>query len=100
MKAIVRNFLLACLISTFSLFGAVGKKHSKQALASMTVTQQAAITAESRKETLTCLTVAVLAWALCIWRCSVLNRRISEEREYQRRFNEYMRGSVFNNRRS
>lgn len=95
MKAIVRNFLLACLISTFALFGALGRKHSKQALASMTVAQQATIAAESRKETLTCLTVAFLAWSLCIWRCSVLNRKINAERGYQRRFNEYMRNSAF-----
>ena len=95
MKAIVRNVLLACLISTFALFGALGRKHSKQALTAMTVQQQASISAESRKETLTCLTVAFLAWSLCIWRCSVLNRRLNEEREYQRRFNEYMRNSSF-----
>jgi hypothetical protein len=96
MKAIVRNVLLACLISTFALFGAVGRKHSKKELAAMPVGQQTAIAAESRKETLTCLGVALSAWTLCLWRCSVLNRRINEEREYKRRFNDYMRSSSFN----
>lgn len=95
MRAIVRNVLLACLISTFALFGAVGRTHSKHALAAMTKTQQAVITVESRKETLTCLGVAFLAWTLCIWRCSVLNRRLNTEREYQRRFSDHMRNSSF-----
>ena len=95
MKAIFRNFFLACIISGFALFGAVGRTHSKKDLAAMTVSQRAAIAAESRKETLTCLGVAFLAWTLCIWRCSVLNRRISAEREYQRRFSDYMRNSSF-----
>jgi len=89
MKAIVRNVLLACLISTFAFFGAVGRKHSKE----KTTAAQAA---EARKETLTCLSVAFLAWGLCIWRCSVINRRINDEREYQRRFSEYYRTSAFN----
>jgi hypothetical protein len=89
MKAIVRNILLACLISTFAFFGAVGRKHTKQKMT-------AAQAAEARKETLTCLSVAFLACGLCAWRCSVLNRRLNEEREYQRRFNEYMRSSAFN----
>jgi hypothetical protein len=96
MKAIVRNVLLACLISTFALFGALGQKHSKKQLALLPASRQAAIAAESRKETLTCLAVAFVAWGLCFWRCSVLNRRINDEREYQRRFNEYMRTSSFN----
>ncbi|MFA6083383.1 hypothetical protein [Mucilaginibacter sp.] len=89
MKAIVRNILLACLISMFCFFGAVGRKHPKE---KMTPAQKA----EARKETLTCLSVAFLACGLCAWRCSVLNRRLNEEREYQRRFNEYMRSSAFN----
>jgi len=96
MKAIVRNVLLACLISTFALFGALGQKHSKKQLALLPASRQAAITAESGKETLTCLAVAFVAWGLCFWRCSVLNRRINDEREYQRSFNEYMRTSSFN----
>jgi hypothetical protein len=83
MKAIVRNILLACLITTFAFFGAVGRKHTK-----MTPAQKI----EARKETLTCLSVAFLACGLC----SVLNRRLNEEREYQRRFNDYMRSSAFN----
>ncbi|NHA05476.1 hypothetical protein G7092_16825 [Mucilaginibacter sp. HC2] len=89
MKAIVRNILLACLISMFAFFGAVGRKHSKE---KMTPEQRA----EARKETLTCLSVAFIACGLCAWRCSVLSRRLNEEREYQRRFNEYMRNSAFN----
>lgn len=88
MKAIVRNILLACLISMFCFFGAVGRTHPKD---KMTLAQKA----EARKETLTCLSVAFLACGLCFWRCSVLNRRINEEREYQRRFNDYMRSAQF-----
>jgi hypothetical protein len=87
MKAIVRNILLACLITTFAFFGAVGRKHTKRTPAQKI---------EARKETLTCLSVAFLACGLCAWRCSVLNRRLNEDREYQRRFNEYMRNSAFN----
>src|ERR1700744_1971390 len=96
MKAIFRNFFLACIISTFALFGALGRKHSKKEIVAMTVSQQAAMAAESKKETLTCLAVAFAAWILCIWRCSVLNRRINAGREYQRRFNDYMRNSALN----
>jgi hypothetical protein len=97
MKAIVRNVLLACLISTFALFGALGRKQAKHVDTSAAVTKQNPVfMTESRKETLTCLSVAFLAWGLCFWRCSVINRRINEEREYQRRFNDYMRSSAFN----
>ncbi len=96
MKAIIRNVLLACLISTFALFGSLGQKHSKKELALLPAAKRAVLAAESGKETLTCLTVAFVAWGLCFWRCSVLNRRINDEREYQRRFNEYMRSSSFN----
>lgn len=88
MKAIVRNILLACLITMFCFFGAVARKHPAN---KMTPSQKA----EARKETLTCLSVAFLVCGLCAWRCSVLNRRLNEEREYQRRFNEYMRNSSF-----
>src|ERR1700722_3334937 len=96
MKAIVRNVLLACLISTFAFFGAVGRRHVNQPAGSITVVKLSpAQAAESRKETLTCLGVAFLAWVLCFWRCGVINRRLNEEREYQRRFNEYMRNSAF-----
>ncbi|MBB6107849.1 hypothetical protein SAMN05421821_101239 [Mucilaginibacter lappiensis] len=89
MKAIVRNILLACLIISFAFFGAIGRKNTKQKM-----TQAAK--AEAQKETLTCLSVAFIACGLCAWRCVVLNRRLNEEREYQRRFNEYMRSSAFN----
>jgi uncharacterized membrane protein len=89
MKAIVRNILLACLISMFAFFGAVARKHAKD---KMTEAQKA----EARKETLTCLSVAFLACGACAWRCNILYKRINEEREYQRRFNEYMRNSAFN----
>jgi hypothetical protein len=89
MKAIVRNILLACLISMFAFFGAVGRKHAKD---KMTEAQKA----EARKETLTCLTVAFLACGACAWRCNTLYKRINEEREYQHRFNEYMQNSAFN----
>lgn len=97
MKAIVRNVLLACLISTFAFFGAIGGKHTKQTVNSVSVVKQSSsIITESQKETFTCLGVAFLAWVLCFWRCSVINRRINEEREYMRRFNEYARSSSFN----
>ncbi|HTI58945.1 hypothetical protein [Mucilaginibacter sp.] len=89
MKAIVRNILLACIITMFAFFGAVGRKHTGR---QMTAAQKA----EARKETLTCLSVAFLACGLCAWRCSVLYRRLNEEREYKRRFNDYMRNSAFN----
>lgn len=89
MKAIVRNILLACIISMFAFFGAVARKHPKE---KMTDAQKA----EARKETLTCLSVAFLACGACAWRCSTLYKRINQEQEYQRRFNEYMRNSAFN----
>ena len=97
MKAIVRNVLLACLISTFAFFGAVGRRqHYKKIGNKMVVVKPTdAQNAESRKETLTCLGVAFAAWFLCFWRCGVINRRLMEEREYQQRFNEYMRNSAF-----
>ena len=75
----VRNIILASLISTFCMFGALGSKDPKQ--------------------TLTCLAVACIAWALCIWRCTVLNRRRNERHEGQRMFNEYMRRNFRNTNR-
>jgi hypothetical protein len=97
MKAIIRNILLACLISTFAFFGAIGGKHTKQTVSSVSVAKQSSsFITESQKETFTCLGVAFLAWVLCFWRCSVINRRINDEQEYMRRFNEYMRNSSFN----
>ena len=96
MKAIVRNVLLACLISTFAFFGAIGGKHTKQTVHKVSVAKQSTpLFTEEDKETFTCLGVAFLAWMLCFWRCSVINRRIQEERFYQERFNEYMRNSAF-----
>lgn len=98
MKAIVRNVLLACFISTFALFGALGtgmqskKIHSRQ---SVVAKHEKGLISEQTKETLTCLSVGILAWVFCFWRCSAINRRLSEQREYQRRFNEYMRNSAF-----
>ncbi|MDB4920371.1 hypothetical protein [Mucilaginibacter sp.] len=91
MKAIVRNILLACIISMFAFFGAVGRKHTSD---KMTDAQKA----EARKETITCLAVAFLACGACAWRCNVLYKRLNEEREYKRRFNEYSRNSAFNRR--
>jgi hypothetical protein len=89
MKAIVRHILLTCIITMFAFFGAVARKHTKD---KMTEAQKA----EARKETITCLAVAFLACGACAWRCNVLYKRLNEEREYQRRFNEYMRKSAFN----
>lgn len=67
----VRNILLASFISTFCFFGALGSKDTKS--------------------TLTCLGLALAVWALCIWRCIIISRRIAERHEGQRLFNEYMR---------
>lgn len=75
----IRNIILASLISTFCMFGALGSKDTKT--------------------TLTCLGIAILVWVLCIWRCIVLNQRIAERRQGQRMFNEYMRRNLTNNRR-
>ena len=72
----IRNILLAALISMFCLFGALGAKDAKT--------------------TLTCLAVAMITCALCVWRCSVLNRRINDRHEGQRLFNEYMRRNLRN----
>jgi len=96
MRAIVRNFLLACLISTFAFFGALGGSgtHHKSDR-KLSAQQIAAKEAEGTKETLTCLGVAGLAWILCFWRCGVINRRLNEERLYKQRFNEYMRANAF-----
>ncbi|MBS7565581.1 hypothetical protein KHS38_14300 [Mucilaginibacter sp. Bleaf8] len=95
MKAIVRNVLLACFISTFALFGLLGRKKEPVLAPAHYQAAQPLIT-EVQKENLTCLGVALLTWVLCIWRCAVLNKRMSDEREYQRRFNDYMRESAFN----
>ena len=74
----MRNILLALLISTFCYFGALGAKDTKSIL--------------------TCLVVALIAWVFCIWRCVVLNRRITERNQGQRMFNEYMRATWKNHR--
>ena len=100
MKAIRRNFFLACLISTFCFFGALGRgpvgNHFNQAsVVKRTPFQKA----EATKETLTLLAVAGVTWALCFWRCAVINRKLNEERFYQARFNEYMRNNLSANRR-
>ncbi|QJD96274.1 hypothetical protein HH214_10570 [Mucilaginibacter robiniae] len=95
MKAIVRNVISACFISTFALFGVLGKKQAKIQAPTHHQTAKPLI-AEVQKENLTCLGVALLTWTLCIWRCAVLYKRMSDEREYQRRFNDYMRASAFN----
>ncbi|NOW95951.1 hypothetical protein [Mucilaginibacter sp. SG564] len=96
MGAIVRNVLLACLISTFAFFGALGDGATHHKADRKLTPQQIAIKdAERSKESLTCLGVAGLAWVLCFWRCGVINRRINTERIYQQRFNEYMRNSAF-----
>ena len=74
----VRNILLASLISTLCYFGALGSKDTKS--------------------TLTCLGVALIVWVLCIWRCIVINRRIAERNQGQRMFSEYMRSTSKNHR--
>lgn len=94
MKAIFRNFMLAIIISTFAMWGMLGRRpvdHHKK----LTTEQVAAKEAEDTKETLTLFGVAVMAWVLCFWRCSVINRRLAAERFYKQRFNEYMRANSF-----
>jgi hypothetical protein len=75
----IRNILLAAAISMFCLFGALGSKDTKI--------------------TLTCLDVAMITCALCVWRCAVLNRKINERHEGQRLFNEHMRRNLRNSNR-
>jgi len=93
-KAIVKNFTLAFLISFVALVGAVGKKpHS--ASEKLSHQEIAVREAEETKESLTLFGVAGLAWVLCFWRCAATNRRLSAERFYQQRFNEYMKTLLF-----
>jgi len=100
MKAIRRNFFLACLISTFCFFGALGRGpaggHSHHVIV---VKRTPAQEAEATKETLALLAVAGITWALCFWRCAVINRKHNEQRFYQARFNEYMRNNLSANKR-
>ncbi|MDR6943662.1 hypothetical protein [Mucilaginibacter pocheonensis] len=97
MKAIVRNFLLACLISTFAFFGILGASNAHQKLdVKLPVKERTIREAEVRKQTFTLFGVIGLTWVLCFWRCGVINRRLNEERLYKQRFNEYMRANAFN----
>lgn len=96
MRAIVRNFLLACLISTFAFFGILGASNAHRKLdIKLSVKEQSIRKAEVRKQTFTLFGVIGLTWVLCFWRCGVINRRLNEERLYQQRFNEYMRSNAF-----
>ncbi len=96
MKAIIRNFLLACLISTFAFFGILGSSNAHQKLdAKLPVKERVIREAEARKQTFTLFGVIGLTWVLCFWRCGIINRRLNEERMYKQRFNEYMRASAF-----
>ncbi|RYF99682.1 MAG: hypothetical protein EOO07_36440 [Chitinophagaceae bacterium] len=96
MKAIVRNFLLACLISTFAFFGILGANDAHRKLdAKLPLKEQAFRKAEVTKQTFTLLGVIGLSWVLCFWRCGVINRRLNAERLYQQRFNEYMRSTAY-----
>lgn len=96
MGAIVRNVLLACLISTFAFFGMLGASNAHQKLdGKLSVKEQSIRKAEARKETFTLFGVVALTWVLCFWRCGVINRRLEEQRFYQQRFNEYMRSNAF-----
>lgn len=97
MGAIIRNVLLACLISTFAFFGMLGASNAHQKFASKLPPKEQTIRkAEARKETFTLFGVVALAWVLCFWRCGVINRRLNADRLYQQRFNEYMRSTAFN----
>ena len=95
MKAIRRNFLLALIVSTFAFFGALGGPANHAADARLPAKVLAAKQTERTKETLTCISVAILAWVLCFWRCAAINRRLSQERFNQMRFNEYMRSNPY-----
>jgi hypothetical protein len=95
MGAIVRNFLLAFVISTFAFFGMLGKRPEVPGV-KYTSEQLSAKKAESNKETFTLFSVIALTWVLCFWRCNVINKRLHAERLYKQRFEEYMRSTVFN----
>lgn len=99
MGAIVRNVLLACLISTFAFFGMLGASNAHQKLdGKLPLKEQTIRKAEVRKQTFTLFGVVGLTWVLCFWRCGVINRRLEEERFYRQRFNEYMRSTSFQRR--
>lgn len=96
MGAIIRNFLLACLISTFAFFGILGASNAhKKSDAKLPLKEQIIRKAEVRKQTFTLFGVIGITWVLCFWRCGVINRRLSAERLNQQRFNEYMRSTAY-----
>ena len=74
----VRNIILASFLSTISYFGALGAKDNKT--------------------TLICLSLSFVVWALCIWRCLVISRKILERNQAQRLFNEYMTRNMMDRR--
>ena len=94
MGAIVRNFLLAFVISTFAFFGMLGKRPEAPGV-KYTTEQLAAKKAESNKETFTLFGVIGLTWVLCFWRCNAINKRLHAERLYKQRFEEYMRSTAY-----
>ncbi len=95
MKAIVRNILLACLVSGFALFGVLGRRIGSVP-GPMHSSLDKPLFTELQKENLICISIALLIWLLCIWRCAVLHRRMKEQCIYQRRFHDYMRASALN----
>jgi len=96
MKAIVRNFLLAFLISTFAFFGLLGSSSAHRKLdAKLTGEQREIRQAQVNKQTYTLFAVIGVTWVLCFWRCNAINKRLNAERLHQQRFNEYMRSTSF-----
>ena len=99
MKAIVRNILLAFFISTLCLLGTLGRKPVAYNSNHTVIKRTPAEDAEATKETLTLFAVAGITWALCFWRCSVINRNLASERMHQQMFRQYMRNNLSGNRR-
>lgn len=98
MKAIRRNVLLAIIISTFAMFGALGgsaERHGrvpkKEEMQKLWLFEMS----EGDKESLTCIAVAVTAWFVCFWRCAMINKRLRIEQEFKMHFIENMRRSSY-----
>lgn len=96
MKAIIKNVLLAFILSTFAFFGLLGSSDAHRKLdAKLTGEQKEIRQAQVDKQTFTLFAVIGVTWVICFWRCKVINKRLNTERMYQQRFNEYMRTSAF-----
>lgn len=96
MGAIVRNFLLAFVISTFAFFGILGANDAHRKLDSkLPIAQRELREAEVNKQTFTLFGVIGITWVLCFWRCNAINKRLHAERLYKQRFEEYLRSTAY-----